>query len=154
MIQAIRKPEHWTIPFNGDREKVIAHIKEDGADVEYVVNHYNLQLSDIMVVCDDLNLPLGKIRLRKKGSHGGQKGLASIIDTLGTQEFPRLRMGIGFNEVTESSEYVLSPFRRAEKAVAGEMIIRAAKAATDFMTMGIERTMNIYNATAYSYIEQ
>jgi PTH1 family peptidyl-tRNA hydrolase len=133
--------------------KPYTYMNRSGLAVEHLIHRYDVQLKEMLVICDDLNLPLGRIRLRKKGSHGGQKGLASIIDTLGTEEFSRLRLGIGFNEESEASEFVLSRFRRSESAVVGDLIERGGKAVTDFVTMGIDRTMNIYNTTANSQKE-
>ena len=116
-----------------------------GVSVGDISERYGVELSRFLIVCDDLNLPLGRIRLRKKGSHGGHKGLASIIDEVGTHEFPRLRLGIGFNDNTESSEYVLSDFLFDELPVVNQMVETGGRAVVDFVTKGIDWTMNVYN---------
>jgi len=85
-----------------------------------------------VVVCDDLALPLGAVRIRQRGSPGGQKGLESIVQTLGSQEFPRMRLGIGPREGSlppqEWTDYVLQPFPPGEAEVAGELVLYAADA--------------------------
>ncbi len=114
-----------------------------------VVESLGISPEALLVVCDDFNLPLGSLRLRKSGGDGGHKGLASIIYELGTKDFPRLRLGIGpLPEDIEAEEFVLSPFSEAEgekvielKRAAGEAIVSAA-------TKGIERTMNFFNRRA------
>ena len=125
--------------------KPTTYMNESGIAVYELVNKYNIELFNLLVLCDDLNLPLGKLRLRKKGSAGGHKGLASIIAALETDEFPRLRFGIGYNPLMDVSEYVLSPFLPAERDVVNSMIEKGGKAVKDFVERGIEWTMNFYN---------
>ena len=80
-----------------------------GRSVGQVVRFYKLALSDILVVCDDLSLPLGKLRIRPGGSDGGQKGLRDIAAHLGTDQFPRLRIGIGDQDDVDAVDYVPQP---------------------------------------------
>jgi len=101
---------------------------------------------EMLVICDDVNLTLGRIRLRNKGSAGGHKGLASIIAALGTDAFARLRVGIA-TEVHKGdiSGYVLSPFKRKERRNASHAIDLAAKAAVAWAADGMDEAMNRFN---------
>ena len=95
-----------------NQEKVIfikpqTFMNLSGESVKPIMNYYNLDSSEIFVITDDLDLPVGKIRLRDKGSSGGQKGIQNIIDHLNTKEFLRLRIGIGNNKLIDTKDYVL-----------------------------------------------
>jgi len=99
----------------------------------------------LIVIHDDLDLPLGKIRIKKNGSSGGHKGIQSIIEQIGTKNFIRLKIGIGKDPSQNSSEYVLSPFTKKEKPLIKEKISLAASAVISIITEGLEKSMNIYN---------
>jgi len=99
--------------------------------------------SDLLVVADDIDLPLGKIRLRRGGSAGGHNGLRDIIAALGSNEFNRLRVGIG--RAGEAVDHVLSTFKKDERDLAVEAIATAADAAELWLAEGIEAAMNEYN---------
>lgn len=118
-----------------------------GASVRAAIDFYKLApVDDLLVICDDLNLPLAKLRFRSQGSSGGQKGLGDIIRRLGSEEFARLRIGIG--EVPpgwETPDFVLSKFHKAEKADIAEAICRAADAVAVWVTDGIGEAMNRFN---------
>ncbi len=93
-------------------EKVIlvkpqTYMNLSGESVLEILNYYNLSSDDILVISDDLDMEVGKIRLREKGSSGGQKGIQNIIDRLSTQNFLRLKLGIGNNKIMETVDYVL-----------------------------------------------
>lgn len=101
----------------------------------------------IFVVCDDMNLPLGRIRIRSRGSHGGHKGLASVGASLRTWEFPRLRMGIGKPPPGEEVDFVLGRFLPEEEPLVEKMVDEAAGAVSEFLRGGaLEELMNRYNA--------
>lgn len=104
---------------------------------------------NILVVCDDFEIPLGTLRLRQRGSEGTHNGLFSIIRHIQKQNFPRLRCGIAGNTMprlkTEKAHYVLSPFEEDEKPIVDEMITRARNASLTFLSDGIAFTMNKYN---------
>jgi PTH1 family peptidyl-tRNA hydrolase len=117
-----------------------------GTSVAEARSFYKIATEDLLVVCDDLNLPLGKLRLRAGGSAGGQKGLEDVIRRLGTEEFSRLRIGIG--QPPESwnwADFVLSKFSREELSVIEETVGRAAAAVVDWAREGIHTSMNRYN---------
>jgi PTH1 family peptidyl-tRNA hydrolase len=102
--------------------------------------------SNLIVASDEAALPFGMIRVRARGSAGGQKGLKSIIDRLGSQEFARVRMGVKPDHpVADLSSFVLSPIPRRERALLDEMLDRAADAVETILTDGVERAMARYN---------
>ncbi len=110
------------------------------------VEREDLFHNNILVVCDDINLPLGKIRIRGQGSDGGHKGLSSVIYYLGTDNFPRLRLGIRPDfEVDDLSEYVLSEIPEKLAEPVEDMLVKAAGALDCFIREGLTRAMNLYN---------
>jgi PTH1 family peptidyl-tRNA hydrolase len=124
----------------------LTYMNLSGASVLAARDFYKIEQHDTLVVCDDFNLPLGKIRLRGKGSPGGQKGLEDILRRLGTDEVPRLRIGIGPPPPGRSSAgYVLSRFAKDEQPAIGDAIQRAAEAAAVWAEQGLQTAMNQYN---------
>jgi len=110
---------------------------------------FNVLNENLLVVLDDINLPFGKIRLRKSGSDGGHKGLASTIYHLSTEDFPRLRIGIGRPEMDKPlSEYVLLNFSEDERKELPTIIENVLHSIEVWSTMGIEKAMNITNSEA------
>jgi PTH1 family peptidyl-tRNA hydrolase len=123
-----------------------------GNSVAGLVHKHNIPPSDLLVIYDDLDLPLGKIRLRQSGSSGGHKGMNSIISALGSEDFPRIRVGIGRPQVEEQSmsedaivNYVLSDFSPQEEAVIKSVIVKVSEAIDCFLTEGIEAAMSKFN---------
>jgi PTH1 family peptidyl-tRNA hydrolase len=123
-----------------------------GQSVAGLVHRHNISLSDLLVIYDDLDLPLGKIRLRQSGSSGGHKGMNSIISALGSEDFPRIRVGIGRPEAEKQSisedaivNYVLSDFSPQEEAIVRPVMAKVAEAIDCFLTHGIEAAMNKFN---------
>lgn len=117
-----------------------------GQSVQGLVRFYKLPLTNLLVVHDDLDLPPGTIRIRPDGGSAGQKGMASIIERLGTDEFPRLRLGIGRPPgQMQAPDYVLQNFPVGEMALISETLNRAADAALTFVTEGLDAAMNKYN---------
>jgi len=122
------------------------YMNRSGLAVRAAVNYYQVPASRLLVVCDDVNLPLGKIRLRRTGSAGWHNGLASVIECLGTQGFPRLRIGIGAPPPHQDQvSYVLSPFAPEEREEIAAAIARAADAVEAWVTLGIDQAMNRFN---------
>ena len=117
-----------------------------GASVLAARDFYKIPNEDLLVVCDDLNLPVAKLRIRAGGSSGGQKGLEDIIRRLGSEEFPRLRIGVGTPpEGWDWADFVLSKFSREEIADVELAVARAAEAAVVWAREGIDACMNQYN---------
>ena len=116
-----------------------------GRSVRQVVQFYKLEPSDLLVICDDLSLPLGRLRLRLGGSDGGQKGLRDIIAHLGTDRFARLRIGIGERGEIDAADFVLSRFRSAERSIIDDALILATQAVAVWVTQGIDAAMNKFN---------
>jgi PTH1 family peptidyl-tRNA hydrolase len=118
-----------------------------GRSVRQAVQFYKIDLADVLVVCDDLSLPLGKLRLRRGGSDGGQKGLRDIAQQLGTEEYPRLRIGIGERGPIDAADFVLTRFRAAERPIIDDALILATQAVAVWVAQGLEPAMNRFNAT-------
>jgi PTH1 family peptidyl-tRNA hydrolase len=117
-----------------------------GRAVRAAMDFYKLPLTDLLVVCDDIALPLGKLRARAKGSDGGQKGLRSIQEQLGTQEYPRLRIGVGSpGEHLDAADHVLSRFKPGERAAVEDAVAQAAQAVLLWVRQGIDVCMNRVN---------
>ena len=129
--------------------KPLTFMNLSGQAVGGLVRRYRLDFSDITVICDDVNLPLGRLRVRAGGSAGGHKGLRSIIHSLGAEEFARIRIGIG-SPAGDMVDHVLSRFRKVERRIASEAVGKAADAAEAILTAGIEQAMNQFNAPAAS----
>lgn len=118
-----------------------------GEAVEAVARFYKVEAADILVIYDDLDLPQGTIRLRPGGGSGGHKGMRSIIERLGTQAFPRLRVGIGRPPGRmEPRSYVLQDFDLSERERMAEVYDRVVAAAEVFIRHGVAEAMNRFNA--------
>lgn len=125
------------------------YVNLSGTAVEDLRRWHRVKTQDILVILDDLDLPLGRIRLREGGSHGGHNGLRTIIEALGTSAFPRLRVGIGRPPAgTDPADFVLTPFDAAERPVIDAAIDRAAEAIDAAIRDGVPAAMNRYNSSA------
>ncbi len=116
-----------------------------GRSVIPALRFYKLEPADLLVLCDDLNLPLGKLRFRKSGSDGGQKGLRDISTQLGTDEYARLRVGIGDRGPIDAADFVLSRFRSAERPIMDDALIAATQAVAVWVSQGPDAAMNRFN---------
>ena len=117
-----------------------------GQSVQGLLHFYKIPPENLIVAHDDLDLPLGTIRIRPGGGAGGQRGMASTIERLGTKDFPRLRLGIGRPPGRmDPAAYVLQNFSRADLLIASETLDRAADAALCFVIEGLNAAMNKYN---------
>ncbi len=127
--------------------KPLTYMNLSGLAVAGLLRWYKLDSRhDLLVVSDDLDLPLGRLRVRMRGSHGGQRGLLSIIKELGSAEFTRLRLGIGRpGESEDAKEHVLSTFDPQEEPMLDEVILAAADAVRTWLSQGPIETMNRFN---------
>jgi PTH1 family peptidyl-tRNA hydrolase len=137
----------------GDAQVVLAKpqtfMNLSGKAVGRLSQSYQIAPALLLVVFDDLDLPLGRLRLRPEGGAGGHKGMRSIIERLGTQAFPRLRVGIDRPPgKMDPAEYVLQPFSTQELAVARDAVETAVSAVECWLTAGIEAAMGRYNQPA------
>ena len=120
-------------------------VNNSGHTVRAVLDWWKLTPDDVLVVSDDANLPVGKIRVRREGASGGHHGLESVITHLGTERFARLRIGIGRDTDGDLVDHVLSRFSKAERKVMDEAYIEAVRGVTVWLTRGIEDCMNEFN---------
>lgn len=126
--------------------KPLAYMNRSGSSVRTLLSRHNLEPTDILVVVDDINLPVGKLRIRQGGSAGGHNGLQDITDRIGRDDFPRLRFGIGSDfSRGRQADYVLSPFPDDEFPIVDEAVLRASDAALTFVTDGIITAMDRFN---------
>ncbi|MBI3264893.1 MAG: aminoacyl-tRNA hydrolase, partial [Acidobacteria bacterium] len=127
--------------------KPTTYMNSSGPAVAELARYYRVEIPDVLVVVDDVNLSLGRVRGRPRGSDGGHNGLKSIIEHLGTEEFSRLRIGIGRgDEDRELAGHVLSRFLPEERDAVERMVTRGADAAELFVIEGIDQVMNRFNA--------
>lgn len=117
-----------------------------GQSIQGLARFYKLPLESMIVAHDDLDLPFGSIRVRPGGGPGGQKGIASTIERLGSKDFPRLRIGIGRPPGRmDPAAYVLQDFPKADQIFLSEILDHSADAALEFVTKGLNAAMNKYN---------
>ena len=128
--------------------KPMTFMNLSGDAVQPMVSFYKIPLDHILIVGDDIDLPLGTLRLRKQGSSGGQKGLKHILQRLGTQEIARARFGVGRPPGRrEAADHVLAPFKGDEAILAMEVADRAAQAVEAWLSDGIDMAMTRYNGS-------
>jgi PTH1 family peptidyl-tRNA hydrolase len=129
--------------------KPLTFMNRSGEAVAALAHYYDIVPADLLVVVDEVALPFGRLRARARGSAGGHNGLKSVIERLGTTEFPRLRLGVGRGDTRRDlADHVLSKFEADERSALEELITRAADAAEMFAAEGIEKVMNAYNPGA------
>jgi PTH1 family peptidyl-tRNA hydrolase len=117
-----------------------------GQSVQGLIHFYKIPLTNVMILSDDLDLPFGTIRIRAAGGPGGQRGLSSVLEKLGTKDVPRLRLGIGRPPGRmDAANYVLQDFSRADLQAISEILDRAADATLTFVTDGLEKAMTRFN---------
>jgi PTH1 family peptidyl-tRNA hydrolase len=127
--------------------KPMTFMNLSGDAVAGLAGFYKLAVSDVLVVFDEVALPLGRLRAGRGGSHGGHNGLKSVIARLGTSEIPRLRIGVGLGDGQKAlADHVLGTFGLDEREAVEAAVLRAAEASVMFVTEGIERVMNAFNA--------
>jgi len=146
--------EAHVIESNQNGEKILlaapqTFMNVSGRSIQQIVKFFQIPLNDVLVICDDINLKIGQLRLRASGSAGGQKGLLSIITVCGTEQVPRLRIGVGRPpEQMDVVNYVLSKFRKDELPSMDDAIRRAASGVELWIKDGIAAAMNVVNSSA------
>lgn len=156
--------DRWNVPFQKEKwhsqvaegmvqgEKVIllkplTYMNLSGEAVGAVVRFFQLEWEDLLVIYDDMDIPLGQLRLRQKGSAGGHNGIKSIIEHLGTKQFNRIKIGIDRPPARMSVvDHVLSPFSEDDHVLAADAAINAAKATESWLTDGFLIAMNKFNS--------
>jgi len=124
-------------------------MNHSGEGVRYLLDRFRAETGDLVILHDDMDLPLGTIRLRAKGSSAGQRGIASIIACLGSQDFPRIRIGIDKPDFeTDPRDHVLNPFTGQERKVVRKVIGRVGDAIECLLRDGIDMAMNRFNSRA------
>lgn len=124
--------------------KPLTYMNNSGQSIRAVLDWYKLEAASVMVVYDDMDLPVGRLRLRTNGSAGGQNGMKSAIAHLGTQSFPRLRIGIGSKD-QDAISHVLGSFSPSEKTLIKAVNQDAVSAIEVSIREGVERAMNLFN---------
>lgn len=125
--------------------KARTFMNRSGEAVGPLVRKKGVKPTDVVVIVDDLDLPIGRLRLRKAGSSGGHNGLKSLIEHLGSDEFPRVRIGIGHSAQRDTVEHVLGRFTPDEQPLVKEMMVRAADAVVAALEDGWDRAMSEFN---------
>ncbi len=126
--------------------KPVTYMNNSGQAVSAIANYYKIADENILVIYDDADLPLGKMRLREKGGSGGHRGMASIINHLSTHEFPRLRLGINSEYGREKmANFVLSSFAKDEQKTVADIVTKTCSAIEQFITTDIAKVMNDVN---------
>jgi len=126
--------------------KPLTYMNKSGVAVRNLIEGLGIPLDRLLVIHDDLDLPFGRIKIKKKGGHGGHKGVKSIIECLGRDNFLRLKIGIGKPEDREKTEeYVLSPFSNHQIPLLEDSIEKASEAIRAILLYGVDRAMNMYN---------
>lgn len=154
---------HFDLSFNRMRSKALiiessyedhkvvlakpqSYMNLSGSSVKSLMKYYQITLDNLLVVYDDVDLPLGKMRLRPFGGSAGQKGMQSIIEQLDTQGFPRMRLGIGRPPGRmETADYVLQDFAETDREILEMVLDRAVEAVLMFTSSGLEAAMNKFN---------
>jgi PTH1 family peptidyl-tRNA hydrolase len=139
-VLEVRHAEHGRVML----VKPMRYMNRSGGPLRSVLRHTDVDItSDVLLVTDDIDLPLGRVRLRRSGSAGGHNGLRDVIASFGTDEFSRLRIGVG--RTGEAASHVLATFRPDERDLATEMVAVGADAAERWLLSGIEDAMNAFN---------
>lgn len=136
------------ISYNGEKIiflKPMTYMNESGYAVKKVMDYYNLDISDILIIFDDMDLEIGKLKIKVNSSSGGHNGIKSIISHLKTESFARVKIGISHNRNIDTKNYVLGKFSKAEMDILNPIIKKTKDIIESFVNNGIEKTMNIYN---------
>ena len=126
--------------------KPLTFMNLSGDAVATLLRYYKVETTDLLIVCDDVNLPLGRLRIRATGSEGGHNGLRSVAEMLGTVDYARLRIGVGRGDMRRDlADHVLARFEPEEQPGIEAAIARAADAVESWLSDGLAKTMNVFN---------
>lgn len=148
-----RKFNAWLGQWNGSPGPVLlmkpaTFVNNSGPAVKKIMDYRDIDAADLLVVVDDVNLPPGSIRIRRSGGSGGHHGLESILSVVGSEGFPRIRLGIGGQELPDLTGHVLSPFKPGESSLYRETISEAVSAVEEILENGLDRAMDTYNRSS------
>jgi len=126
--------------------KPLTFMNLSGDAVAAMARYYKVETPDLLIVCDDVNLPLGRLRVRGSGTEGGHNGLRSVAAILGTIDYPRLRIGVGRGDLRrDMADHVLARFEPEEESGIEAAVARAADAVETWIDDGLAKTMNVFN---------
>ena len=132
----------------------MTYMNESGRAVRACSDHYDLEIENILVIHDDIDLPVGRVKVVRQGGAGGHKGISSLIQHLGTNQFSRVKLGIGRPKHNEPVEdFVLSPFYREERSIIDDVIQIAVEACRLFVSRGVVSAMNVINCQNLAFKE-
>ena len=160
-IRVSRKENMALVGLGTIRQKRVALAKPQtfmnlsGPSVKGLLERYGLTPDRLLLVYDELDIPWGSLRIKPKGSAAGHNGIKSVIASLGTNEFPRIRIGIRPDHpVEDGARFVLAPFKRAQKQEVEETVARAAEAVESILAEGVEKSMTVFNRRAQGLNEE
>lgn len=136
------------VNINGEKVmlvKPVTYMNRSGAAISEIVNFYKIPIENLIVIYDDIDIPAGSLRIRPHGSSGSHNGMKSIISSLGTDKFPRIRVGIGRNSQMDLADYVLARFSPEERDKVDGIIKKAAEAAEEIVKNSLDSAMQKYN---------
>jgi PTH1 family peptidyl-tRNA hydrolase len=140
--------EMYTLNINNEKIMLLKPLKYmnlSGEVIKEYINYYKIDIEDILIIVDDLNLPLGTIKLKYKGSSGGHNGLEDIANNLQTEEYKRLKIGISKSDIISNRDYVLGKFSEKEKKELDDVIKISKNVINDFLKLDFNNLMNKYN---------
>lgn len=145
-----RKLKSEVLSFNFHDEKIIiikpqTYMNLSGEAVQAACQYYKVASDDVLVIYDDLDLPTGKVRIRKNGSSGGHKGMTSIIEHLKTEEIKRIRIGIGKDKNIETCDYVLGKISKEEEEIIDSVLLKAFSMFESYLTLSFDDFMGRFN---------
>lgn len=152
----VQKLRSHVLEFHTGGEKVIlakpqTYMNLSGEAVALLLQYYGIGASDMIVVYDDMDVPFGRLRIRPKGGPGTHNGMRSIVSSIGSRDFPRIRLGIGVpNPAQTAADFVLSWFEKDEMPVLARVVKGAAAATLAIITDGIDNAMNKFNVVDFS----
>lgn len=127
--------------------KPLSYMNLSGVVIKKFVDYFKIDIQDILIICDDLDMPIGKLKLKYQGSSGGHNGLKNIEENIGTREYKRLKLGIGNDKEISTKDYVLSKFNNQQLKIIDEQIELVSKIIDDYFILSFDKLMNKYNGT-------